>query len=113
MTFPREIRDQIYYELLGTTYVVHGQSAWKRCSETQTNIDRQKPEFAILRTSKAIKKEAEEVFHRCGIFVYAFGCSEDDTNGIKGLLQQQFQQAIDIFPGIRETACVTSASPLT
>lgn len=70
--FPREIRDQIYKDLLGTTYIVYGQSFKKDHIARMFNAVPSPPSLAILQTSKAIKHEAEEVLYDYGIFAYFF-----------------------------------------
>lgn len=76
--FPREIRDHIYHELLCNTYIAFGQNLKRRDNDREKherlirilNPPLSSATLAILRTSKVIKSEAEEMLYKCGTFCF-------------------------------------------
>ena len=73
---PREIRDQIYTNLLSVTYIVYSRH---HDSYHQRSQDTEPPpaDLSILLTSKQINKEAQDVMYKCGIFRYITDIEED------------------------------------
>ncbi|KAK4694353.1 hypothetical protein P7C71_g3223, partial [Lecanoromycetidae sp. Uapishka_2] len=68
---PREVRNQIYEYTLCKVYVVFGQAFWDKQPGEEPYPAPFPADLAILRTSKAIKEEAERIMYTKALFRWA------------------------------------------